>query len=76
MQRFGIEDAADIFDGDVIKHLDLAGLRIDRNVRGVRAVAVSAFRIAEGARGLQAFADQSGQARMVFDQKDSAHQKR
>ena len=49
VQRQRIDDAADILDGDVVEHFDMTGLRIDRDVSGMRAVAVGALAAREGA---------------------------
>ena len=49
-----VDGAADILDGDVIENVDMAGARIDRDVAGMRAVAVGADRGREGAFDLEA----------------------
>ena len=49
-----IDRDADVLDRDIVENIDVAGARIDRDMAGVRAVAVGADRGGEGALRFEA----------------------
>ena len=63
VQGLGIDDAPDILHGDVIDHLDVPGARVDRDVCGVRTVAVGALAAREAALGEEAERRKRGELR-------------
>ena len=53
MDRRRVDDASDVFDRSVLQHLDVAGLRVHRDMGRMRAIAVGPLVARIGAVGLQ-----------------------